>query len=260
MIDKPYYLTVRQFADGGYTEGGRSRYIEHPRYSNAPSRFVRGFELLQKDLLTLFEYIEPSRRSRDAYSFRTYELLLRTCTEIEANFKSILKANTYTVRRERDWNIKDYFLINHSHFLSEYKISMPFWDGSESVRQPFKEWNGDDYAPLSWYAAYNKAKHDRASNLREASFHHLVNAFCGLVALLSAQFLDNDFMLRANSLTDEGPNDGFEGALGGYFRFKLPDNVPMAERYNFDWSGLNEDGAPFQEFDYDALYRAVSES
>jgi len=60
-------------------------------------------------------------------------------------------------------------------------------------------------------------------------------------------------MLRANSLTDEGPNDGFEDALGGYFRVQLPSNIPADERYNFDWSELMNDDSPMQKFDYDAL-------
>jgi len=251
MVDKPYHLTIRQFRDGSYTEGGRSGYILHSKYSHMPSRFVRGFELLQKDLLTLFEFIEPSKASKNAYSFRTYELLLRTCTEIEANFKSILKANTFTSKEEKYWDISDYFKVNSSHFLSEYKVQMPFWDGTGKLREPFKEWKDGEYKQLTWYAAYNHAKHDRANNLREASFHNLVNAFCGLVVLLTAQFLDNDFKMRANSLTDEGQNDGFEDVLGGYFRVQLPNNVPEAERYDFDWQTLKNDRAPFQKFNYD---------
>jgi hypothetical protein len=250
-ITNPFYQTVRQFADGQYTEGGRSGYIVHLKYSKTPSRFVRGFELLQKDLLTLFEYIEPSKFSRDTYSFRTFELLLRTCTEIEANLKSILKANAYTLKIERDWNMHDYFKINRSHYLSEYKVMMPFWDGPERIREPFKNWKSANYEPLAWYSAYNTAKHDRANDLREASFHNLINAFCGLVVLLTSQYLDNDFKLRASSLTDQGPNDGYEDALGGYFRVQLPANVPMKERYDFNWENLINLQNPFQRFNYD---------
>jgi hypothetical protein len=251
-VTRPYYLTVRQFLDGRYTEGARSRYILHPSYSTNPMRFVRGFELLQKDLLTLFEYIEPSRLSKNTYSFRTFELLLRTCTEIEANCKSILKANTYS-KKEKDWNMTDYHKINRSHFLSDYRVSMPFWDGSERIRQPFKEWSGTSFQQLSWYDAYNQAKHDRTNNLHFASFNNLTNAFCGLVVILTAQFLDNDFMQRASALTDEGPNDGYEDALGGYFRVELPKHMPAKELYDFDWQVLKSQDDPFEKFDYDSI-------
>ena len=243
-VNKPYYLTVRQFDDGKYTEGGRSGYIEHPKYSHMP---------LQKDLLNLFEYIEPAKLTGNAYSFRTYELLLRVCAEIEANCKSILKANKYTLKQEEDWVMSDYFKINGSHFLSRYLVSMPFWDGTGRERQPFKEWGNESFHQLSWYGAYNKIKHDRANNLRLASFHNVVNAFCGLVVVLTSQFLDNDFMQRAKNLTDEGPNDGYEDAIGGYFRVKLPDDIPLGARYDFDWQSLKKNRNPFQKFDYDSL-------
>ncbi|HSX17947.1 MAG TPA: hypothetical protein VLE51_01150 [Candidatus Saccharimonadales bacterium] len=252
-ITKPYHLTVRQFSDGQYTEGGRSRYIEHPKYSSNPSRFVRGFELLQKDLLTLFEYIEPSKFSKDTYSFRTFEFLLRTSTEIEANCKSIFKLNTYTQKVEERWNMTDYFKINKSHYLSDYRIKMPFWDGSEKIRQPFKEWSGGSFQQLTWYDAYNQVKHDRTGNLHYASFNNLINAFCGLVVILTTQFLDNDFMQRASAITDEGPNDGFESTIGGYFRVELPKSIPYREMYDFNWQTIKDQADPFEKFNYDSV-------
>ena len=253
-VTKPYYLTVRQFVDGQYASGAQSRYISHPKYADMPSRFVRGFELLQKDLLTLFEYIELSDLCRDVYSFRTFELLLRTCTEVEANCKAILKANTFALKEERYWKMSDYFRINSSHFLSDYRVLMPFWDGVENVRQPFRDWSGTSFQQLDWYDAYNKAKHDRANNLRYASFNNLVDAFSGLVVLLSAQFMNNDFKLGASTITDEGPNDGYDDALGGYYRVRYPSGIPKDKCYDFDWQTLNtQKGIPFQKYNYDSV-------
>jgi hypothetical protein len=85
-------------------------YIRHHSYADEPSNYVRAFLLIQKDLQTIFEYIEPSDQNLDAYSFRTYELLLRTCTEIETNLKAILRANTYSPPA-RNWTIIDYAKI-----------------------------------------------------------------------------------------------------------------------------------------------------
>jgi hypothetical protein len=113
-VNKPYYRTARQFADGFYSTSGRSRYIYHSAYADEPSNYIRAFLLIQKDLQTLFEYIEPSDQNLATYSFRTYELLLRTCTEIEANFKAILRANTYS-QPARKWNIEHYVRIERSH-------------------------------------------------------------------------------------------------------------------------------------------------
>jgi hypothetical protein len=122
-ICKPYHNTVRQFVDGEYSEGGRSRYIRHPSYAKGPSNYIRSFLLIQKDLETLFDYVEPADQNLNTYSFRLYELLLRCCTELEANFKEIFRANTYIGR----YDMTHYVKIDQSHYLSRYEIKMPYW-------------------------------------------------------------------------------------------------------------------------------------
>ena len=83
-VTKPYYRTVRQLADGSYAHSGNGRYIEDARYANEPRRFTRAFLLIQKDLLELFNFIEPADQNLQTYSYKTHELLLRACIEIEA--------------------------------------------------------------------------------------------------------------------------------------------------------------------------------
>jgi len=259
---KPYFLTVRQFTDGHYTLSGRARYIKHPSYSKRPSNYIRSYLLLQKDLQDLFNYIEPSDTSLKTYSFRIHELLTRTCIELEANFKAIFALNKYTRARRRgaNLNIEDYCKINQSHYLSEYHVKAPYWSENvmTAVRQPFKDWGTppDPTKPwiLSWYQDYNSTKHDRANSLHLANFENLLDAFCGLVALIASQYLFEDFspgpeLLAASS----GWNDGFEPSIGDYFRIVIPRHVPAAERYDFDWETLSRDPSPIQQFDYDAI-------
>lgn len=88
-ITRPYKRTCRQFADGQYTEGGRAKYILHPRYARSPEQYVRSFLLLSKDLQEFFDYIEPA--DVNCYSYRIHALLLRACVEVEANCKAIIK-------------------------------------------------------------------------------------------------------------------------------------------------------------------------
>src|SRR4051812_47126309 len=115
---------VRPTVENFYLEGGRWRYVIHPRWAEEPSAFTRAFALLQEDLLTLFEYVEPADQNRDTYSLRTYELLLRTCTEVETNFKAIFEANGYKRRRV---DMKDYWKIGRSHFLYDYDVRVHDW-------------------------------------------------------------------------------------------------------------------------------------
>jgi len=241
---------VRQFADGEYAEGGRSQYIRHPVYAVAPSNYIRAFLLIQKDMQTLFEYLEPADQNLGSYSFRTFELLLRVCTEVEANFKAIFRANTYSYARHLD--VTHYVKVNSSHFLSEYEAKMPYWDGGGAIRQPFKAW-GSGTHELTWYKAYNQSKHDRAQNLKVATFENIVDAFTGLAVLLAAQFYYYDFGPMDDVLSTGGINDGFEEGIGGYVRIKYPSNVPAGERYDFDWQMLASQTDPFQKFNFNVI-------
>lgn len=258
-VKKPYYLTVRQFKDGNYAEGGRARYIRRPDYSNKPSNYIRAFLLLQKDLLELFNYIEPSDNALSMYSFRTQELLVRTCIEIEANFKAIFALNKYS-KNPRYLNIKDYYLINSSHYLSEYSVKLPYWTGhlTTAIRAPFASWakhvDPRNQWVLGWYQAYNTTKHDRSNALPEATFENLIDAFSALVIIISAQYMTEEFSPALDVLQlESGINDGFDTATGDYFKIHYPLNVPESERYDFDWQSLSKVNDAFQQFDYDNI-------
>lgn len=253
-VVKPYHLTIRQFVDGDYSEGGRSRFIEHPAYAAEPSNYTRPFMVLQKDIISLFEYIEPAQQNLDTYSLRTFELLLRTCTEVEANFKSILKANTFS-EPERKWNIQTYSKVQKTHFLSDYQIRLPYWTGTGRIVEPFKAWS-NGYAMLDWYDAYNMSKHDRGANLSRANLDNLINAFSGLAVLLAAQYYIYDFSPNNDYFMMEDADD-FEGGIGGYLRVRFPDDLPMSDRYDFDWQTLENSPDPFDKIDYNNIELAL---
>ena len=83
-----------------------------------------------------------------------------------------------------------------------------------------------------------------------ATFAHLIDASCGLLVLLSAQFETNDFSPGNRLLALDGPDDGMESGIGGFFRVKFPDDWPDDMKYEFDWQTLKKQDDPFQEFDY----------
>jgi hypothetical protein len=247
-ITKPYRRTCRQFLDGSYAEGGRSRYIKHDRYAMSASHYIRAFLVLQSDFQRLCDYIEPSDINLSAYSFRTHELLCRVCIEVEANAKAILSENGYTPGGL--WSMRDYSLIEQSHLLSAYEVSFSHWTGVSEIRQPFAPWATDN--KLEWYQAYNRAKHDRHTNFADANFKNLTDAICGLVAILSAQFNYHDFALVDHMTLSGSKTAGFESSIGGQFEVKYP-SFPIADRYNFDWQALKEHSDPFEDFPYEVL-------
>lgn len=218
----------------------------HPKFAQSPEHYVRAFLILLKDLQELFDYVEPADKNLVCYSFRIHALLIRACVEVEANCKAILKENGYS--RAGDWNMGDYKKIEKTHLLSAYKVKVPNWSGTRATRSPFSAWVSG--GSLSWYQAYNTTKHDRHSQFEEATFEHLIDASCGLLVLLSAQFETNDFSPGNTLLAVGGPDDGMQSGIGGYFRVRFPNNWPNDLRYDFDWQRLKSEPDPFQMIDY----------
>lgn len=245
-IQRPFKRTVRQFTNGSYSEGGRWAYITHKNYAKVPEHYIRAFLLLQKDLLLLFDYVEPADINLKTYSYRIHELLLRTCIEIEANLVAILKENGFN--KSGNWNILDYKKINLSHRLSSYEIKLPVWNGEQNIRKPFVEWETKD--SLVWYQAYNKTKHDRQTEFQQATFENLLEAFCGLYALLSSQFYTHEFSSSDSFLVFGGMDDGMESGIGSYFRVKFPNDWPEQAKYDFNWRELENMDDPFQQHNY----------
>jgi hypothetical protein len=245
-IKRPYYRTVRQLLSGDYMVNGFSAYVKDPKYAQGVENDIRSFLIIQKDFIEILEYIEPADANNDAYSLQLRNLLIRICTEVEANLKAILIANSYS-REGVDadsWSMTDYCKVNKSHFLSDYKIYLPHWDG-EKGRQPFKSWGESN--KLTWYQAYNNSKHDRGSMLMEANLKNVVDAMTGLVALLSAQFYTIEFNGPSFRIASMG-ND-VEHAIGDYFSVEFPD-IPIEERYHLDINYTKNVEHIYDSFDY----------
>lgn len=248
--NKPYKRTVRQLKDGSYNNSGNSRYLKHPDYANSPERYIRSFLLIQSDIQKLFEYVEPVDKNKEAYSYRIHELFVRVCIEVEANCKAILRENGYSIKQEKDWDMSDYRLIEKTHKLSAYEIVLPRWDGKYGRYKPFSSWT--ETKGLNWYQYYNGVKHDIHSNFRHANIKNLVEAACGLVALLSAQFLNEDFSPNEGHLLLQGSGDGMESSVGGYFRIKYPE-WDKKDRYDFEWQKIKDQPNVMQCHDYNSM-------
>lgn len=242
---KPFKRTSRQFIDGSYGKGENAMYVLHPKFAVDSEHYMRAFLMIQKDLFELFDYVEPSNASIWCYSYRIHALFMRVCIEIEANFTAILSENGYL--KSDGLDLKDYRKIELSHRLSDYEVLLPSWKGSKGSRRPFIDWK-NGYS-LPWYKAYTEAKHNRHEGFSQANFDNLIEAVCGLVALLSSQFHIWDFSAPRFYLAQQdmpGSLQGFKCALGGYFYVKFPSDWPESERYDFDWRELQSDPNPFQ--------------
>lgn len=146
--------------------------------------FATAYRILIEDLLTLCEYIDPQDVNKGCFSHRTFELLLRACTELENLWKTILIEKQHP-GNPNDWTVFDYAKIESSHRieLSDVAVSFVHWKSSSAgyYFKPFEGWTDTNQNPrLSWYKAYNNVKHSRESNFCEAS---LLNVVCAIGAL-----------------------------------------------------------------------------
>lgn len=254
--DLPFHRTIRKMKDGPNAGYSSWAYIRDKMYARDPQHYVRAYLLIQKDLVQLFEYVEPSDDSAAAYSYRIHELLMRTCIEVEANFKAILAANAHQSVLRADGpsklNMQVYRKVNVSHHLSSYEVVLPIWGGGKRAFKPFEGWSTND--PIPWYQAYNKSKHDRHEAFRSANLEALVTAVCGLLVLMTAQFKTEDFSAGSDALAVYGYDyHEFEPALGSLFRVKYPDDWSDDEIYDFDWSVLSKQEVRFAKFDFDSI-------
>lgn len=256
-VTKPFHRTFRAMKPAQNAGYSGWAYIVDPGYAKSPEHFVRAFLLIQDDLRKIFEYVEPSDGGRGAYSYRIHALLMRTCIEIEANFKAIFEENNST---KPAWNMRHYRKIDASHHLSSYKVMLPIWSPAPLVLCPFEPWKALRGAAtpaagapgIPWYQAYNASKHSRHEQFQQANLENLVAAVAGLLVLITAQFKDQEFSPGASLLSVEG-HQAMEPATGSFFRIEYPSDWAANELYDFDWAALKQQAVRFQKFDYDAV-------
>ena len=244
-IEKPYYRIIRIDKNNSPCD-----YVLDDRYALDRQILIRSYHTLEKDMIRLFEYIEPTEENFKAYSVRTYEILLRAATEFETNAKAILTANGY---QSEFWTIQDYYKINIATRLSDYKIKIASWTPWPKVFQPLQDWSTGFL--LFWYQDYNNVKHDRAIKFPLATFRNAVNAVAAVFCILFAQFGIQVFNAHNEQFdVDESDGDGFLFLHDSLFSIKPYDGWKDNELYDLknilldEWRKKQE---PFQKFTFD---------
>lgn len=247
---KPFHRIVRPFADGDYIHGVEDDEIYILSNDFAPDRatLIRAYSIIEKDLIELFNYIEPADVNLCTYSHKTYELLLRASTEFETNCKAILHANDYAKAGGSNLTIEDYYRIDKASKLSEYKVILGTWLPSQKVFQPFRDWSSGH--TLRWYQSYNVVKHDRSTEFREASLENVMASVTGLLSILVSQF----YVFAFNPYQSVGAyTEGDDGSLcveTSLFKVLLPTNWFPDEQYDFDWNVIKAITTPFDNFSF----------
>jgi hypothetical protein len=244
-LSQPYRRICRPFKDGNYVRSVRKTYLRDSRYASDATNYVRAYRLLENHLLSTFDYVEPSDDNLSTYSHQLYQLLLRACTEFEANAKAILRANGYS--KAANLNTTDYFKIERACRLSEYIITIPVWNGKTNQLQPFKQWQSSH--SLTWYQSYNDVKHNRSANFSQANLGNALNAVSSVLIILFAQFN----ILAFDPYHIVGMHSNEDGRLSHescFLHVELPKGWTEAECYDFDWEQLKGQEDPFQRYPF----------
>lgn len=250
-VTRPFRRTVRQLASGSYGSGGHWEYVRYPEYAADAWQYKRAFQIIDQEISEIFQYIEPSVQNFGCFSYRIAGLLARICIEIEANFRAILRENGYRVPPSK-MTMLDYRKVEQSHFLSRYVIKLAVWHGGDVEFQPYLQWSSSACrGGPDWYQAYNSTKHDRHTHFSlDATFKNLLSAYCGLAVLIWSQFQDAedpgpDLLSFGSSMLQTG------FAFGPLKRTLIkPPEIPINERYDFDWQKLRASTEPVQQFSY----------
>lgn len=243
-MGNPYLRIFRSIDDGLYVH----EHLVDPNYCAESRSLIYAYHLILKDFKSILDYVELHDTNRNTFSHRIYELLLRTCTEIETNCTGILVDNGYA--KIKNLNMKDdYFKINKASRLSEYEVKVEFWSPAPLIYKPFEAWNSNTYMSLPWYQNYNEVKHNRNQSFEKANFEALIRALGGLFVILASQFginVFNQYQPTNELLTYD---DKFQTTQDSIFAIKFPQSWTSADYYN-DWDIIKVSTPRYQKFPF----------
>ena len=134
---------------------------------------------------SICQVVHPSPATLDVYGHEIRNLLILACTEVEAHWRAVLRANGIT--RER-LTTADYVQLQDAMKLGEYTLAFNYFPWLKPV-SPFKRWGttGSPTKELAWYDAYNAVKHDREDNFARATLSHALQAVAACAIMMFAQ-------------------------------------------------------------------------
>lgn len=155
-------------------------------YGESYSQSIVAAESLMLEVKDVFRFIEPSKSNSKSYSHRLRELLILLCTEIEACWAGVLKANDMELQDAGRFTTRNYIKVCTPLRLTEWKVRLKDY---EMEYQPFRFWHSMlPTKSLAWYDAYNAVKHDREKNFYLSTLGNVLEAAAALHIMQVAQF------------------------------------------------------------------------
>lgn len=168
------------------------------------------YQKLEEEFKELSYYIAIDRKQLKTYSIKIADLILRTVAECE-NIASVICKNEKIKFTDKKGHIRKSVYFNeyidelNKVFKLDKKLVNPIFNNIDSSTfncklQPFRKEtlkvNGKEKEIIPWYNAYNKIKHDRVKNYKQANLENLITSLAALfmlnIYLKNEVFYDND--------------------------------------------------------------------
>lgn len=255
-ISKPFYRIARP-------KVFIPDYVIDTRYASDRLQLSRAYVNIEKELRSIFDFIEPDEQNSNVFSFELYSLLLRSCTEVELNCKKIMEANNATPQG-KFFTMTDYKKLEKSSLLSKYTAVYSNWrqrntnthelEYEKKEFRPFANFDNSIYKSPDWYEAYNNVKHNREENLEKANLMNCMNAVAGILILLYSQFGSRCIETYGSSGLFWQDIDNYDLNFDADVIFEIhpPELIdwPSSELYDFEWSDIKSDSNPFDKFNF----------
>lgn len=171
----------------------------------------QALRVLLEKLDDIFLYIEPDTVSFNTYGHKIRELLILACTEVE-NFWAHYMHLSKTKPIGKNYTTKDYVKLKDKLFLKEFQCTLRSYVSLAPIN-PFAGWtSASPTSSLIWYDAYNKTKHDRASNFAVATLSHALTAVVANLILYIVRFSPYPLLEETSTLNS---------LVNQHFKFEL---------------------------------------
>lgn len=155
------------------------------------------YKKLEQEFKDLSYYIAINKKQLKTYSIKIADLILRTVSECENISSTICKRENIKFKDKKgDIRKTVYFneyieRLNTIFKLEQKNVSVKYINIDnntfDSKLTPFQKEilkvNGKEKSILPWYNAYNKIKHDRVKNFKQANLENLINSLAALFML-----------------------------------------------------------------------------
>ena len=154
-------------------------------------------ELLIERMQEIFITVEPASRNAATFGHKIRDVLLLACMEVEASWAGVLREHEYLKDR---YTTNDYVKLLEPMCLRDYRVQLRWYPDFPSFK-PFGHWDSNKPTKsLVWYDAYNATKHNRETNLHQATLANAVCAVGASVVMFCAQFGMAEDELLTNSI------------------------------------------------------------